>query len=80
MTDEELHMKAARYATNRREAYARAMNKGEVERRTPKQLNWDWVAHYEGYREGYWVATGDTRFSTDPGTIVEAKLKEKNSL
>ncbi|CAB4133060.1 hypothetical protein UFOVP252_44 [uncultured Caudovirales phage] len=79
MTDEELHMKAARYATNRREAYARAMNGGKVERRTPKQLNWDWIAHYEGYREGYWVATGDTRFSTDPGSIAESKLKEKNT-
>jgi hypothetical protein len=38
------------------------------------ELNAIWVAHYEGYREGYWVATGDTEFSTDP-----AKLKEKNT-
>jgi len=71
MTDEELHMKAARYATNRREAYARAMNRGEVERRNPKQLNWDWVAHYEGYQEGFRRATGDNSHSTDPGTIKE---------
>ncbi len=37
-------------------------------------LNGLWIAHYEGYREGYWVATGDAKFSTDP-----AKLKEKNT-
>ena len=38
------------------------------------ELNWIWVAHYEGYKEGYWTATGDDRFTTDPD-----KLKEKNT-
>jgi len=37
-----------------------------------EDLNGRWLAHYEGYREGYWVAIGDTKFTTDP-------LKEKNT-
>ena len=75
MTPSELlHMDAARYATNRKNAYVEKMKQGDVEKKTQDELNWIWVAHYEGYREGYWVATGDTKFSTDP-----AKLKEKNT-
>ena len=50
------------------------MNKKEVDHMTEDALNGIWLAHYEGYREGYWVATGDSKFSTDP-----AKLKEKNT-
>ena len=67
-----LHTDAAKYATNRKEAYVEAMQRQEVILLTEIELNARWVAHYEGYREGYWVATGDSKFSTDP-----AKLKEK---
>jgi hypothetical protein len=74
MYDDELHGKAATYASNRRDAYIEKMKHGEVEKKTKDELNWIWVAHYEGYKEGYWVATGDAKFSTDP-----AKLKEKNT-
>jgi hypothetical protein len=69
-----LHTDAARYATNRKTAYIEAMNLGEADHMSEKELNGRWLAHYEGYREGYWVATGDAKFSTDP-----AKLKEKNT-
>jgi hypothetical protein len=50
------------------------MQLGKVKKKSQDELNWVWVAHYEGYKEGYWVATGDDRFTTDP-----AKLKEKNT-
>ncbi len=69
-----LHKDAATYATNRKEAYVEAMNRGAVDHMSEDALNGRWLAHYEGYREGYWVATGDSKFSTDP-----AKLKEKNT-
>jgi hypothetical protein len=68
-----LHTDAARYATNRKNAYISAMHNGKAEPMSEEQLNSIWLAHYEGYREGYWVATGDNKFSTDP-----AKLQEKN--
>ena len=71
---EMLHTDAARYATNRKTAYIEAMKRGEVDHMSEEALNGKWLAHYEGYREGYWVATGDAKFSTDP-----AKLKEKNT-
>jgi hypothetical protein len=74
MTDEEIHNNSSRYANNRKRAYVEAMNKGEVPHMTQDALNGIWLAHYEGYREGYWVATGDTKFSTDP-----VKLKERNT-
>jgi len=61
-----LHKDAARYATNRKLAYVGAMHKNEVEPMSEEALNGRWLAHYEGYREGYWVATGDNRFTTDP--------------
>ena len=67
-----LHTDAARYATNRKTAYVGAMDRKEVDHMSEKELNDRWLAHYEGYREGYWVATGDTKFSTDP-----TKPKEK---
>ena len=73
MYDDELHEKASAYASNRKDAYLEKMRKKEVEQQTNTQLNWIWVAHYEGYKEGYWTATGDDRFTTDP-----AKLKERN--
>jgi hypothetical protein len=69
-----LHLDAAKYATNRKLAYIKAMDKKEVEFMSEDALNGRWLAHYEGYREGYWVATGDAKFSTDP-----AKLKEENN-
>jgi hypothetical protein len=67
MTPSELlHKDAARYATNRKIVYVEAMNRGEVDHMTEDALNGKWLAHYEGYREGYWVATGDAKFTTDP--------------
>ena len=74
MYDDELHEKASAYASNRKDAYLEAMKLKEVDHMSEKALNDRWLAHYEGYREGYWVATGDSKFSTDP-----AKLKEKNN-
>jgi hypothetical protein len=69
-----LHTAAGLYATNCKNAYIEKMQRGEVAKKTQDELNWIWVAHYDGYREGYWVATGDSNFSTDP-----VKLKEKNT-
>ena len=70
-----LHTDAARYATNRKNAYIEKMKKSkDVAYLSEVELNAIWIAHYEGYREGYWVATGDAKFSTDP-----SKLKEKNT-
>jgi hypothetical protein len=74
MYDDELHEKASTYASNRKDAYLKKMKQGDVENKTQDELNWIWLAHYEGYREGFWVATGNTKFSTDP-----AKLKQKNT-
>ena len=74
MYDDELHEKASAYASNRKDAYLEAMKLKEVDHMSEKALNDRWLAHYEGYREGYWVATGDSKFSTDP-----AKLKDKNT-
>ena len=72
--DEKLHVEASGYATRRREAYIKAMKEGRVDAMSEKDLNIRWLAHYDGYREGYWVATGDTKFTTDP-----AELKEENT-
>lgn len=70
---EKLHLAAASYATNRQNAYAEAVKKDNDKKRTPEQIQGIWLAHYEGYREGYWVATGN-EYTTDP-----AKLKEKDN-
>jgi hypothetical protein len=67
-----LHTDAANYATRRKNAYVEAMKLGNADHMSEEALNGKWLAHYEGYREGYWVATGDTKYSTDP-----AKLKEQ---
>ena len=64
--DEELHLAAAGYANRRKQAYKEAMARGHANHMTDDELNGRWLAHYEGYREGYWAATGDARFSTDP--------------
>jgi hypothetical protein len=73
MTPQELlHKDAARYATNRKNAYVEFMKRGEVDNMSEDSLNSKWLAHYEGYREGYWVAVGDNKYSTDP-----AKSQEK---
>ena len=69
---EQLHLDAAAYATNRKVSYDEAVKEGIAKKRTPEQMQGIWLAHYEGYREGYWVATGN-EFTTNP-----AKLKEKN--
>ena len=73
MYDDELHEKAATYASNRKNAYIAKMQQGKVEKHTQDELNWIWAAHYEGYREGYWTAKGDDRYTTDP-----VKLKERD--
>lgn len=65
-----LHLDAAKYATNRKNAYIEAFHKGQADHMSEKELNDKWLAHYEGYREGYWIATGNAKYSTDP-----AKLK-----
>jgi hypothetical protein len=72
-SEEQLHLAASSYATNRKDAYAEYAKKGNAIKRTPVQIQGIWLAHYEGYREGYWVATGN-EFTTDP-----AKLKEKDN-
>ena len=72
MYDDELHEKASAYASNRKDAYLEKMKLGKVKKKTQDELNWIWVAHYEGYKEGHWTAIGDNRYTTDP-----AKLKEK---
>ena len=74
MYDDGLHEKASAYASNRKDAYLEKMQKGEVKKHSKEILNWIWVAHYEGYKEGYWTATGNDRFTTDPD-----KLKENNN-
>ena len=68
-----LHIDAAKYATNRKNAYQKKMKRDEVDFMSEKALNDRWLAHYEGFREGFWFATGDSKFSTDP-------LKEKNNV
>ena len=74
MYDDGLHAKASDYASNRRDGYLAQMQLGNVKKKTQDELNWIWVAHYEGYKEGYWTATSDDRYTTDL-----AKLKEKNA-
>lgn len=64
--EEQLNLAAAGYATRRREGYNKAMARGDAATMTEAQLNGRWLAHYEGYREGYWAATGEDRYSTDP--------------
>ena len=68
-----MHEKASAYASNRKDAYLEKMRKKEVEQQTNTQLNWLWVAHYEGYKEGYWTAKGDDRFTTDPDKLFNEK-------
>jgi hypothetical protein len=67
-----LHTDAARYATNRKIAYIEAFHKGEAVHMSEEALNGRWLAHYEGYREGYWDAVGDSKFSTDPTKFKES--------
>ena len=74
MYDDGLHAKASDYASNRRDAYLAQMQLGKVKKKNKDELNWIWVSHYEGYKEGHWTAIGDDHYTTDP-----AKLKEKNA-
>ena len=64
-----LHTDAARYATNRKVAYLEAIAGGRADNMSEDSLNGRWLAHYEGYREGYWAAVGDSKFSTDPAKL-----------
>jgi len=52
---EQLHLDAARYATTRREKYDEAVKADRADRRTLEQEQGIWLAHYEGYKEG-WTA------------------------
>ena len=63
MTDEQLHLQAAAYATYRKNVYVEGMKQGEVDYMSEEALNGKWLAYYEGYREGYWVATKDDRYT-----------------
>ena len=54
MYDDELHAKASDYARNRKNAYLAQMQLGKVKKKSQDELNWLWVAHYEGYKEGLW--------------------------
>ena len=56
MDDEQLHLQAATYATNRKNAYVEGMKSGEVDPMSEDALNGKWLADYEGYREGFHVA------------------------
>ena len=73
MYDDELHAKASDYASNRKNAYLAQMQLGKVKKKSQDELNWIWVAHYEGYKEGYWTAKGDDRFTTDPDKLFNEK-------
>ena len=77
MYDDELHAKASDSASNRKNAYLAQMQLGKVKKKSQDELNWIWVAHYEGYKEGYWAATGDDRFTTDPDKLKEKKHMTK---
>ena len=74
MYDDGLHEKASDYASNRKNAYLAKMQLGKVKKKSQDELNWIWVAHYEGYKQGYWKASGNDRYTTDP-----AEFKEKNN-
>ena len=60
MYDDELHEKASAYASNRHDTYIAKMQKGEVKKHSKEILNWIWVAHYEGYKEGHMSKDGIT--------------------
>jgi hypothetical protein len=49
---EELHLQSAAYANRRKEAYLDQMKQGSVEKLSREILDWLWLAHYEGYRDG----------------------------
>lgn len=65
LTDDELYVKASAYANNRKKAYQEGMKAGRCPKKTEEELGWLWVAHVDGYREAYWMATDDTRYTTD---------------
>ena len=70
--EEKLHLAASSYATYRKNLYLEAMKEGMAIKRTLEQMQGIWLAHYEGYREGYWVATGN-EYTTDPAKLQEKK-------
>ena len=53
MYDDELHAKASDYASNRKNAYLAQMQLGKVKKKSQDELNWVWVAHYEGFKNGH---------------------------
>lgn len=94
MTPEDWHiLQAGKFASSRLTAYMEGMKSGKVEKKTKEELDWIWVAHYEGYQEGYlsakgWVGlTFDDLPSEDFGDAkflagarwAEAMLKDKNA-
>ena len=50
---DELHLRAAKYADRRKEAYLDYLKKGLAEKLSKKMVDWIWVAHYEGYRDAF---------------------------
>ena len=95
MTPEDWHiLQAGKFASSRLTAYMEGMKSGKVEKKTKEELDWIWVAHYEGYREGYlsakkWVNLTDDEIekaikscnTTDTHKYfraIEAKLREVN--
>ena len=51
MYEDGLHKRASSYASNRREGYLAQMKLGKVKKKNQDELNWIWVAHYEGFKE-----------------------------
>jgi hypothetical protein len=77
--EEQLHIDASTYANNRKNLYVEGMKKGVVKSMSKDALNGRWLAHYEGYREGHWVATGDNKFSTDPANLKDPFINESRA-
>jgi hypothetical protein len=48
---EELHLQAAGYANERRDAYLDRMKQGSVEKLSREMIDLLWLAHYEGFRD-----------------------------
>lgn len=55
MYDDELHMRAAEYANKRKDMFNEAVERGmdPPPRYIQEIYQWLWVAHYEGFKNGY---------------------------
>ena len=55
MYDDELHMMAAAYANKRKDVFNEAVERGmdPPPRYIQEMYQWLWVAHYEGFKNGY---------------------------